>query len=154
MFNEQDDIDENVSYIMYRDEENKQTLWRISPVTKIAEFIPMPEKATTYYTRCLGLAGVAMDIKYVTEYLISLGYCEFEREGDQIFFKHYDDDPTGTIMKNKNCDTCGDNCVINLDKTTCNACKTAGMVEPVQVTEAEAKERIERKLRWEKIARE
>lgn len=154
MFNEQTDIDENVSYIVYRDEDNKNQLWRISPITKIAEFIPVPTEPSKYYTRCLKEAGMELNIKYVTEYLISLGYCEFEREGDQIFFKHYDDDPAGTIMKSKTCQGCGENCVINVDKFTCNSCDITGMVEPVQITEEMDKERKARKERWAQIAKE
>jgi hypothetical protein len=153
MFNEQTDIDENVSYIVYRDEDNKKQLWRISPVTKIAEFIPVPEEPTKYFTRCSKEAGTELEIDYITEYLLSQGYCEFEREGDQIFFKHYDDDSAGTIMKNKYCQGCGDNCIINLDQDTCNACKTTGMVEVEQITQEEATERVVRRNRWAQIAK-
>ena len=114
---------EDVSYISYRNEEDINELWRISPITKIAEFIPIPKEPSEYFTRCSKQAK-SMDIKYITEYLIPLGYCEFERDGDQLHFKQYDDDPEGTIMKTKTCDTCSTVCIINIEETACMSCRS------------------------------
>ena len=132
---------EDVTYISYRNDEDKKELWRVSPVTRIAEFVVQPDnllptlrreprknesdtpyiKYQEYYTSCVKKAKV-LEIRYITEYLIELGYCEFEKEGDQLHFKTYDDDPVGTIMKTKVCDTCNESCILNIDKTTCMVC--------------------------------
>lgn len=123
-----ENLETDVIYISYRNDDDKTELWRISPVTKIAEFIPIPKKPSEYFTRCTK-AATTMDIRYITEYLIPLGYCEFERDGDQLHFKLYSDDPPGTIMKTKDCDTCNKSLIINVDETTCIGCKHMKSVE-------------------------
>ena len=79
-------------------------------------------KYQEYYTSCVKKSNV-LDIKYITEYLIPLGYCEFQREGHQLKFSSYDDDPAGTIMKTKTCETCGNSYIINIDETNCVHCR-------------------------------
>lgn len=152
---------EDVIYISYRNDKEVKELWRVSPVTKIAEFIVQPdnvfpplrkeltkkeqkenekrekkrqekiitpfEQYTEYYKSCSKKASLE-NINYITEYLLPLGYCDFEKEGDQLHFKHYDDDDFETTMKTKTCTECGTKCIICIDKTICVHCENSEMV--------------------------
>ena len=175
---------EDVTYVSYRNDEGTKELWRVSPVTKIAEFIVQPDNMvpslrntlttqeaktnekrdddkkiktpfgiyTEYYKSCFSKIDKESEIDYITEYLIKLDYCEFEKEGNQLHFKKYDEDPEGTIMKSKDCNTCEKEFVINTDKDTCLTCISGGAVEKEVLSPEQIQERSDRKIRWSNIA--
>ena len=143
------DIDEDVSYVTFKNDDGIVELWRISPITKKAEFLQQPQKLElrkeldkgeilwnsqnivrpaiitpfkeyqNYYTSRTTKDTRHEGMRYITEFLIPKNFCEFERDGNVITFKHYDDDPLGVIMKTKECHTCGKEFIINMDQTNC-----------------------------------
>lgn len=123
------DEDEGVTYVTYFDDERKLELWKISTVTKIALKMPKndvePLYDKTFIDDARKTKTAQLDIRYITEYLKSQDFYEFEREGDLIFFKEYHEDRDDVFMHTKTCVSCDKELIINVDETKCLLCRNA-----------------------------
>ena len=116
--------DEGVTYVRYLDDEDKLELWKISTVTKIAQKVTKND-VEPIYDRSIIYKSEDLDIRYITEYLKSLDFYEFEREGDIIFFKEYHEKGDDVFMHTKTCISCEKEYIINVDETECLLCRDA-----------------------------
>lgn len=116
--NEEDDV----TYISYINDDEKLDLWRVSTVTKIAQQIDRAEQSPEYPQSMLE-RSVKHDIRYITEHLKELGFCEFQRDGQFIHFKEYYTEGDDIFMHTKNCKECGVECLLNTDQEKCLKCR-------------------------------
>lgn len=146
--------EELVDYIKYK-EGDKMVFWGISPITKTAhqliepkkveepKLVPKPTNKSTkkekklyeiytkeleHYRRCIKKAN-EKDIEYITEYLIKLGYCNLERDGLIYHFTEYFDGDPRISMITKECPSCGDEVLLNIDAKSCQQCIQIGRVK-------------------------
>lgn len=113
--------EDDVTYISYINDDKKLDLWRVSTVTKIAQQIERAEQSPEYPLDMLPKSG--RHIRYITEYLIDLGFCEFERDGQLIHFKEYYVKGEDVFMHTKTCKDCSVESILNTDQEKCLKCR-------------------------------
>jgi len=128
--------DDKVEYIKYYNNEKELEYWGISPVTNIAHKLLAPkkprrnkkspeykeyEKQLNHFNQCTGKAD-PVKVKYITEHLIKLGYCNFETDGNLYHFSKYFDNSRDTTMITKKCEGCDQEILLNIEVEKCRTC--------------------------------